>query len=141
MSVITISPALPLIAASFAEVPQSDILVKLVMTIPALMIALTAPIAGRFIDKWDRLSLLWGALPVYAIAGSAGFYLENLYTILASRVILGIAVGITMTIVITLVADYFEGKERQKFLGIQVAFMSLAGILFIGFGGVLADIS
>jgi MFS family permease len=45
-----------------------------------------------------------------------------------------------MTIVITLIADYFEGAERQKFVGIQVAFMSIGGILFIGLGGILADI-
>jgi MFS family permease len=45
-----------------------------------------------------------------------------------------------MTIVITLIADYFEGMERQKFVGIQIAFMSMGGILFIGLGGILADI-
>jgi len=45
-----------------------------------------------------------------------------------------------MTIVNTLVADYFEGPQRQKFVGLQVAFMSLGGILFIGLGGVLADV-
>jgi MFS family permease len=46
-----------------------------------------------------------------------------------------------MTIVITLIADYFEGMERQKFAGLQIAFMSLGGILFIGLAGILADIS
>jgi MFS family permease len=42
--------------------------------------------------------------------------------------------------VITLIADYFEGIERQKFVGIQIAFMSIGGILFAGLGGVLADV-
>jgi MFS family permease len=46
-----------------------------------------------------------------------------------------------MTIVITLIADYFEGPERQKFTGIQVAFMSLGGIVLVSLGGFLADIS
>ena len=46
-----------------------------------------------------------------------------------------------MTIVITLIADYFQGHERQKFTGIQVAFMSLGGILLVSLGGFLADIS
>jgi MFS family permease len=46
-----------------------------------------------------------------------------------------------MTIVITLIADYFDGKERQKFVGIQIAFMSMGGILFIALGGILADVS
>ena len=40
-----------------------------------------------------------------------------------------------------MVADYYQGKARQKFVGIQVAVMSLGGIIFITLGGVLADIS
>jgi MFS family permease len=46
-----------------------------------------------------------------------------------------------MTIVTTLVADYYQGKARQKFAGLQIAVMSLGGILFITLGGILADIN
>ena len=141
MSVITISPALPQMAEEFTEVPRAEFLVKLVLTLPALLIAIISPIAGRLIDRYGRLRLLWMALGLYAISGVAGFYLDNLHHILISRGFLGIAVGMSMTIAITLIADYFEGMERQKFVGIQIAFMSIGGILFIGLGGVLADIS
>lgn len=141
MSIITISPALPLMAESFSSEKGSEFMVKLILTIPALFIAVMAPLAGRLIDKRGRLKYLWLALITYALAGSAGFYLQSLTAILVSRILLGISVGITMTIVVTLVADYFEGAERQNFVGIQVAFMSLAGILFIGLGGILADIN
>jgi MFS family permease len=140
MSVITISPALPQMAVAFAGVKNAGFIVKMVLTIPALMIALFSPIAGRLIDSYGRINILRISLIVYAIAGSAGFYLENLYAILISRIVLGMAVGMSMTIVITLIADYFEGKERLKFVGTQIAFMSLGGIIFIGLGGVLADI-
>ncbi len=141
MSVITISPALPQMASDFSEVPRAEFLVKLVLTIPALFIAVVSPIAGRLIDKYGRLRLLWASLVLYVLAGTGGFYLDDLYGILISRALLGMAVGISMTIAITLIADYFEGMERQKFVGIQIAFMSIGGILFIGLGGVLADIS
>ena len=141
MSMITISPALPEISAHFANVPNGEFLVKLMLTLPALFIALVSPIAGRLADKYGRLKLLYGSMILYALAGTTGYYLENLYMILAGRAFLGIAVGISMTIVNTLVADYFEGQERQKFVGIQVAFMSLGGILFIGLGGFLADMN
>lgn len=139
MSVITISPALPEMAAVFSEVTNAPLLVKLVLTIPALMIALFSPVAGWFIDRHGRLKILWLSLFVYAISGAAGFFLDNLYHILVSRIFLGISVGMSMTIVVTLIADYFDGMERQKFVGLQIAFMSLGGIVFIGLGGVLAD--
>jgi MFS family permease len=69
-----------------------------------------------------------------------GYFLNNLYYILISRAVLGISVGMSMTIVITLIADYFEGMQRQKFVGLQIAFMSIGGILFLVLGGILADI-
>ena len=139
MSVITISPALPQMAAVFSSIPQSDLLVQLTVTIPALTIALFAPITGNLIDRYGRLKILWFALILYAISGVSGYFLNNLFYILFSRAVLGISVGMSMTIVVTLIADYFQGNERQKFVGLQVAFMSLGGILFISLGGILAD--
>ncbi|MEO7394375.1 MAG: MFS transporter [Chitinophagaceae bacterium] len=140
MSVITISPALPQMAKVFSNIKNAGFLVKLVLTIPALMIAIFSPITGRLIDKYGRLKILWLSLVLYAVSGAAGYFLNNLYHILISKAVLGISVGMSMTIVITLIADYFEGMERQKFVGLQIAFMSMGGILFIGLGGVLADI-
>lgn len=139
MSVITISPALPQMAREFSTVPNVDLLVKLTLTIPALMIAIFSPITGRLIDRYGRLRILWFSLVLYAISGVGGYFLNNLYHILIFRALLGVAVGMSMTTAITLIADYFEGAERQKFVGIQIAFMSLGGILFIGLGGILAD--
>lgn len=141
MSIVTISPSLPEMSMAFPQVENANFLVKLALTLPALFIAITSPLAGILIDRYGRLKLLWVAMVVYAISGTSGFFLNSIYHILISRAILGISVGVSMTIVITLVADYFEGMERQKFVGIQVAFMSIGGILFIGLGGILADIS
>ncbi|MDQ3681476.1 MAG: MFS transporter [Bacteroidota bacterium] len=141
MSVITISPALPQMAMVFSDVENAEFLVKLVLTLPALMIAVFSPITGRLIDRHGRLRILWLSLILYAISGAAGYFLNNLYHILISRALLGISVGMSMPIVITLIADYFEGMERQKFVGLQIAFMSMGGILFIGLGGILADFS
>ena len=141
MSMITISASLPDMTKAFSSIPNAENLVKLTLSFPALFIALTAIIAGKFIDKFGRLRLLGAALILYAIAGSSGYWLENIYLILAGRALLGICVGITMTIATTLIADYYQGKSRQKFAGLQIAVMSLGGIMFVTLGGVLADIS
>lgn len=141
MSMITISASLPDMTKAFSSLPNAENLVKLTLSFPALFIALTAIIAGKFIDKFGRLRLLSAALILYAIGGSSGYWLDNIYLILAGRALLGICVGITMTIATTLIADYYQGKSRQKFAGLQIAVMSLGGIMFVTLGGVLADIS
>jgi MFS family permease len=141
MSMITISASLPDMTKAFANTPNGAALVKLSLSFPGLFIAISAILAGIIIDKFGRVKLLGAALIIYAIAGSSGYWLKNIYLILAGRALLGICVGITMTVVTTLVADYYQGKARQKFAGIQIAVMSLGGIVFITLGGVLADIS
>jgi MFS family permease len=141
MSMITISASLPDMTNTFSNIPNGMELVKLTLPFPGLFIALSAMVAGLIIDKFGRLKLLGIALVLYALGGSSGYWLENIFLILAGRALLGISVGISMTIVTTLVADYYQGKPRQKFAGLQIAVMSLAGIIFITLGGVLADIN
>ena len=140
MSMITISPSLPDMTEAFSDTVNGAKLVKLILSFPGLFIAISALIVGRFIDKFGRLKLLGLSLLLYALGGVSGYWLDNLYLILAGRALLGIAVGISMTIVTTLVADYYQGKARQKFAGLQIAVMSLGGIVFITLGGFLADI-
>ena len=140
MSMITISASLPDMNQTYSELKYGEELVKLSLSFPALFIALSAAIGGRLIDRFGRLKLLGASLLIYAIAGTSGYWLESLYHILAGRALLGLCVGLSMTIVTTLIADYYEGKARQQFAGLQIAVMSVAGILFITLGGVLADI-
>ncbi len=141
MSMITISASLPDMTNAFSDIPNGKKLVKLVLSFPGLFIALSAILAGMIIDKFGRLKLLGISLLLYAVGGSSGYWLDNIYFILVGRALLGISVGISMTIVTTLIADYYKGQSRQKFAGLQIAVMSLGGIVFITLGGILADIS
>lgn len=141
MAGATIAPSLPEMTKAFPGNPSAETLVKLVLTIPGLFIALTSPISGWFIDKFGRIKLLAFMLLLYAVAGSSGLYLNTLLEIIVGRAFLGIAVGGIMTTAVALIGDYFEGNERQSFLGTQAGIMALSGTVFITFGGVLADIS
>lgn len=140
MAGATIAPSLTEMESAFPDNPAANTLVKLVLTIPGLAIALTAPFSGRFIDRFGRIRLLVFMLFLYAAAGSTGLYLNTLLEIIVGRIFLGIAVGGIMTTAIALIGDYFEGEERQSFLGTQAGVMALSGTLFISLGGFLADL-
>ncbi len=135
-----IAPALPEISRNFSFLSNAEFLSKLILTLPALLTALLAPIAGYFVDRSGRKKVLLFSLVLYAIAGTTGAYLSSIYMILAGRALLGIAVGALMTSVVTLIGDYFDGIERSRFMGYQAAFAGLGGMLFISVGGLLADI-
>ena len=116
MAGAAISPALPGINAAFGTGPRSALLVKLVLTIPALAIALVSPLIGLLIDKWRRKPVLLGAVLLYGAAGSSGFFAPTLNALLLGRIGLGLAVAGIMTCSTTLVGDYFTGAERNRFL-------------------------
>ncbi|RPD94299.1 MFS transporter [Aureibaculum marinum] len=136
-----IAPSLPAISKAFDAVENVETLTKLMLTLPALTIAIIAPFAGRIIDKHGRINVLIVSLVIYTIAGTSGFWLNDLYYILLGRIILGLGVAGIMTTSTTLVGDYFEGKKREHFMGLQGAFNALGGLLFIPAAGFLADIN
>jgi len=135
-----VSPALPDMEGHFASVANADFLVRLVLTLPSLVIALTAPLVGMVADRWGRKPVLLAALVLYGLAGSSGFVLDSLYGILAGRALLGVAVAGIMTSVTALIADYYAGEARAAFMGLQAAFIGFGGVVILTGGGVLAEI-
>ncbi len=140
MAGAVITPALPAIEDAFPGHPHSRALVPLVLTAPALVIALLAPFAGIFADRIGRKPLLLFSLVVYAAAGSSGLWMDSLASIVGGRLLLGAAVAGTMTGSTTLLGDYSTGPERQSLLGTQAATMGFAGVAYVVLGGVLADV-
>ncbi|MBM0740676.1 MFS transporter [Phormidium sp. CLA17] len=141
MAGATIAPALPAMRQHFAEVPNADYWVRLILTAPALFIAIGAPIAGTIIDRFGRKGLLGAAVFLYGLAGSSGFLLNEIGLLLLGRVLLGLSVAGIMTTATTLIADYYGGAARAQFLGLQAAFMGFGGVIFLTLGGYLADLN
>ncbi|NIB42780.1 MFS transporter [Pseudomaricurvus alkylphenolicus] len=139
LAAIMISPALPGMADAFAEVPNADFLVKLVLTTPALFVAVGALLVGPLLDHWGRKPVLIATLILYSAAGSAGFFLDSLSAILVSRALLGLAVAGIMSGFMALIFDYFEGDALNRFLGLNGACVCLGGIVGLVAAGVLAD--
>lgn len=132
--------SLPLISREFAAIDNINLLSKLMLTIPALFIAMIAPFSGGVIDRYGRLRSLYFGIAMFIIGGTSGVYLSNFWLILIGRAVLGIGVAFVMTSATTLIGDYLEGEARHKFMGMQGAFTAIGGILFVGGGGFLADI-
>jgi MFS family permease len=132
LGAVLIAPVLPRMRDSFAGVPGADVLVPVVLTVPALMIGLTAPFAGMIADRVDRRRLLLIGLLLYAVTGTAPLYLPSLSAILISRVLVGVCEAAIMTCATTLIGDYWSGPRRSRYLSLQTLVASLSATVFLG---------
>jgi MFS family permease len=139
LGAVLLAPVLPAIQKAFAGTPGVEALAPIVLTAPALLIGLTAPFAGRIVDRVGRKRLLVGALVVYAFVGTAPQWLPSLQLIVASRVLVGLTEAAIMTCCTTLLADYFSGAQRERYFGLQVVFTTVAATIFFGLGGALGS--
>ena len=90
MAGATIAPSLPQIEQVFSNHPHSEILTKLILTIPALFIALGAPVVGLLIDRYGRVRLLLGSLLLYGFSGTSGFFMNDIYSPQQAAELLGV---------------------------------------------------
>lgn len=137
----TIAPALPGLANEFSGTSLVDLMVKMLLPIPALFVVFFAPLLGWTADRFGRKKQLIISTTIFAVSGAIGAQLQSLEAIIISRAILGICVAGLMTAITALITDYFSGLQRSQFMGLQQAFSNIGGIVFIVTAGYLAAMS
>jgi predicted MFS family arabinose efflux permease len=137
MGLIVLVPVLPGMMAHFHDVPGVDYLVPLMLTLPALCVALLSPIAGIVVDFFGRRTTCIGALVIYAFVGMLPIFLQSLMAIIVSRAVLGAMEALVVISSTTLIGDYFHGRDREKWLANQTAVASLSSIVLAFLGGML----
>lgn len=139
LGAVLLAPVLPRMQAHFAEVPGSAVLVPVVLTLPALVIALLAPFAGIIADRLGRKPLLLASMLLYVLCGVLPLWLESLPAIVLSRAGIGLAEAGIMTCCTTLMGDYYSGARRERLFALQMVATSLSAAVFIALGGFLGQ--
>jgi len=114
-------------------------LVPLVLTLPALCIAVLAPLPGDRRCIGRRRTLI-GALVIYSVAGVMPIFLNSLTAIIASRIVVGAMESAVVTASTTLIGDYFHGESRERWLANQTAVASISSIFLALLGGALGNL-
>ena len=139
LGAVLLAPVLPLMQQHFADTPGVAVLVPIALTLPALMIALLAPVAGIIADRLGRKPLLIGAMVLYTVCGVLPLWLESLQVIVISRAGIGVAEAAIMTCCTTMMGDYYSGARRERMFALQMVATSLSAAIFIAIGGVLGE--
>lgn len=140
MAIVALMPALPSLVEHFKDVPNGQMLIPMILTAPGLCVALIAPFAGHMIDKHGRRKLLLLFMFLYGLGGILPFFLDGFNTVISGRLLLGIGEAFVLVVGNTLLGDYFEIKERTKWLTFQGFFGSIVAAGLLALSGQLANI-
>jgi predicted MFS family arabinose efflux permease len=139
MGVMLLVPVLPLLMREFASVGRADYLVPLLLTAPALGIALLSIPAGFLGDRFGHRRVLMSALAFYSLTGIAPFLLSDFNAIFISRLLLGVWEAAIITLSAALIGDLFVGRERDRWLSVTSTMASLSAIVFAAVAGFIGS--
>ncbi|MGL5648817.1 MAG: MFS transporter [Clostridium sp.] len=128
------APALNSIQTHF--ISASPTIIKYVVTLPALICIPIGLLNNTFLKYISKKKLILIGLILFTIGGLSSSFASSIYSLLFTKAILGLGLGITAPLSLVLIGDFFHGKERAKFMGLSTASTNLGGIistLFVGF--------
>lgn len=133
-----IAPAVASIAAAFPE--ATDFQINVLTSLHAGMVIPFSFVSGYLCRYFSKKYIVLVSCFLYVVAGIGGSMSPDIYFMLATRALLGVAVGLMIPISITLISDYYQGEERTQTLGLQSAATNLGGIIAIIISGFLATL-
>src|SRR5699024_5629977 len=139
MAGAAISPALGLIGKAFPE--ASPTMIKLILTAPSIMIIPFSFLCSYLTTKIRKKTIIMIGLFIYLFGGITPQFVSSIEVLLGLRLLLGAGVGLLMPISMSLINDYFTGKERTKMMGYNSAFSNFGGIVTMMLAGWLATFS
>lgn len=115
LSANVVSPVLADINYHFSDAhPQ---LIKMIITLPALMIIPFSLLTASLIKKFEKKTIVLAGLIVFTVSGVAGGFVNSIFLILAFRALLGASIGILSPLSVSLISDFFCDAEKTVMMG------------------------
>jgi len=135
MGVASITPAMPQMADALNLSETRIGLLISAFTLPGIFLT---PLAGMYADRKGRKKILVPSLFIFAISGFAIFFVRNFNIILLLRVLQGVGAASLGSLNVTLIGDFFKGKQRPAAMGYNASVLSLSTASYPLIGGALA---
>ena len=139
MAGAAIAPALGIIRDHFSGAP--DMLVQLIVSLPALFIIVTNLLFPWLCSLMKTRTLALTGLLLYVITGAGCFFVDNIWVLLALRALLGVSVGMIMPLSTGLLAYYFPPEKQAGLMGLSAAMNQMGGVVATLLAGLLANVS
>lgn len=138
MAAAAIAPAMGIIKEHFSN--ASDILVQLIISLPALSIIITNLFFMKISSFMRTRTIAIIGLLLYVVSGTTCFFLDNIYLILIMRALLGVSVGLIMPLSTGLLSYFYPPEEQARLMGLSSAMNQMGGVVGTLFAGFLSSI-
>ena len=129
-------PILPKIAEHFSAIPDAGLLARAMMTGLSVAMVFGALASGFIAERLGQLRLAYICLALYAGSGLASFFVDNLYFLVAMRVMLGFANSAVGVVGTAILATRLSGHRRDRWLGLFVTIGTVMSLVWVTLAGV-----
>ena len=133
-------PVLPKIAEHFSAIANAGLLARAMMTGLSVAMVFGALASGFLAERLGQLRLMFICLALYAASGLASFFIDNLYVLVALRVVLGLANSAMGVVGTAILATRLSGHRRDKWMGLFVTIGTVTSLVWVYLAGVLGAI-
>jgi MFS family permease len=136
-----IQPILPKIEADLANGPDDAFLVKMLIGIMGIAMVIGAAATGFLVDRYGLKRVMTANYAVYALAGTAGMYLNDLQLLLVSRFLLGMAAAGAVTGSIIIINSLLAPERRASWMGYYNGVAQIGAVLLGPVSGFLGEMN
>jgi MFS family permease len=134
-----LAPVMHGMALHFSRYGHGDLVAYGMATVPSIGIMVGGPLTGRVIERTGTRNFLICILILFALTGSAGLWLDNVWVLIGARFLVGIAGAGIVTATLIMIGEYFTPEMRARMLGYQGAVGAAAAFTIFQLSGQLAD--
>jgi len=123
-----LTPVLPKLSAQFGG---AELAGQMVMSVPAIGLILGGIASGWLIERFGARRLLLVSLLAYALSGSAGLWVGDLWALFVSRILVGFFTACISTAGNSFIGEFFGEKGRGRMLSAMTVVGSLLATLVV----------
>lgn len=139
VGLFALGPATPSIAAAFPDNPDAVLLAQLIGGVAGFAFALVSPVVGIAIERWGHRNVYLVSVAGFGLAGAMPALLGDLWTILATRALLGVTIAGAMIAGVTGLS-LLPAAIRPRMFGRNALVASLAAIAMFPLVGALTEL-
>lgn len=132
-----LTPNLPDI---LADLDRTDAAAGLLVAVSPLPGVVVAPIIGLLADRLGRRRVLLPCLTLFGTMGLVGAFAPNFELLLVARFFQGIGAAGLVNLAVVLIGDHWDGTERTRLIGRNVAVLTAGLALVPLLSGAIAEL-